>query len=352
MQQASQGAAQATGELVAQQNLRDVAQQIPGAVESGDFSQLAASAYGAGDPTILREVMQQQSAREKSAGKPSDKPLSGQLLRDAFPGMTDNWYKAAEMATSREQQRQEFAIVGSQKDRDEDRFLRRESQYEASRDKFTKSLESNLKKYRENLEAFDKLSQLDPMTNIGFWPQVSTIIKKVGMDAGALSDQDMSRFITATGQRTATQALQYLGAIDPSKTNVPPETIKAVTDVIAKMKNFSESKLKERAQIELKKQAKVRGDRVPDDLIKEAALEYGFVADKKNGDWQFGDEITTNKISARTEGNTGSEVQELLGRLDPKTQESAKAAIARFAQAKKPIPSEFVEKLRQLAGGK
>lgn len=366
MQEASAAAAQSTGQVLEQQKAQEneqlrkqLASRIPGAIQSGDLSQIAGEAYGLGDPTILREALGQQTALAKAAAKPGDAPLKGESLRAAFPGMSPDWYKAAETAGTRDQQRQEFAAVGaatgreeSLRDRDADRRLRQETQYENTRDKFSKSLDSKLKKYKEQDEAFEKLQELDPMTNIGFWPQVSTIIKKVGMDAGALSDQDMQRFITATGQRTATQALQYLGAIDPSRTNVDPQTIKAVTDVISKMKDFSEKKLKEEAQKELSRQSLVRGDRVPDDLYKEEALRFSLVANKKDGKWKFGEELSEKPLAANVETRgAGAELKGLLDKLPPARQEQAKAAIARMQQKGEPISEAFLNTLRQMAGG-
>lgn len=359
MQEASAAAAKSTGDVLDQQKamekeqlLKQLAGRIPGAIQSGDLSGIAGEAYGLGDPTILREALGQQSAMAKAATKPGDAALKGDALRSAFPGMTPDWYKAAESASSRDQQRQEFAALGSQVDRDADRDLRRETQLEATRDRFDKALDSKLKKYRENVEAFEKLQELDPMTNVGFWPMLTTIIKKVGMDAGALSDQDRNIFITATGQRTLTQALQYIGAIDPSKNNVPPETIKAVTDVISKMRNFSEKKLKERGAKELATQAEVRGDRIPDDLYKEKALEFGLVANKKDGKWKFGEEVPMSKgaVSVETRG-MGAELQGLLDKLPPARQQQAKAAIARMQQKGEPVSDAFLNTLRQMAGG-
>lgn len=359
MQEATAQGAQATGELLRKQNLREVAQQIPGALQSGDLSQIAGQAYGAGDPTLLREALSQQTELAKAAAKPQDRPLTGTMLRNAFPGMTDEWYQAAELAGSRDQQRQEFAAISAEKgrqgqsiDRDLDRQLRETNQREQSRERFTKSIEGNLKKYRENMESFERLADLDPTQNVNFWPQVSTIIKKVGMDAGALSDQDMARFIASTGQRTLTQALQYVGAIDPSKTSVPPQIIDSVQQTINKMKSYSEQKLKERAQAELKKQVKVRGERLDDDLVKELALDYGFVADKKDGKWQFGDEIELSKtpVSVETRG-AGADVKALIGRLSPEQKAAAEKKLAEFAAAKKPVSDAFIQKLRELAGG-
>lgn len=358
MQEASAAAAKSTGDVLAQQKTQEqeilrqqLASRIPGAIQSGDLSQVAGEAYGLGDPSLLKAALGQQASAAKASQKPGDVPLVGQELRSAFPGMSDKWYQAAESASSRTQQRQEFAALGSQLDRDEDRALRKENQYEQSRARFVQSLDSSLKKYRENLEAFERMQELDPMTNVGFWPQVSTIIKKVGMDAGALSDQDMSRFIAATGQRTATKALQYIGAIDPSKSNVDENTIKAVTDVIAKMKSYSENKFKERAQAEMKKRTEVGGTRLSDDLIKDTALDLGFVANKKDGKWQFGNEVPLSKGKVNFEGGSGAELQTLLGKLPPARQEQAKAAISRMQQKGEPITEAFLNTLRQMAGG-
>lgn len=357
MQEATAAGAKATGELLAQKQLMDkqrdlrtLAQELPAAIQGGDLSQVAGQAYGLGDPTIFKTAMDQQSEKAKlaaTAAKPGDSAITEDAtLRAVFPGMDDAWYEAAKTASSRTQQNREFTSLGSQIDRDADRGLRRETQYEQSKSRFVKTLETNLKKYRENVEAFEKLDELDPRSNIGFWPKVSTIIKKVGMDAGALSDQDMQRFITATGHRTMTQALQYLDLVDPSKNSVDEKTIKAVNDVISKMREVSEKKYQERGVAELNKQVKVGGKRLTDDLVRDAANEVKLVADKKDGNWTFGTEIAgkPQKVDLDVRGQQG--LIQMIRSLPPKYQAGALKRLEKFGD--KPVSKEYMDLLYKL----
>jgi hypothetical protein len=364
MQQAAAGAAQSTGALrdqvmgmQRQEGLQALAADIPGALESGNLNEIAGRAYGLGDPNILQAAIKQQ---QDGAGASSDAPRTLEQLKNLYGGYLED-AQIAQLAAlpSGDQQRKVASDIGqmigrkeSSLDRDADRALRKDTQLEQTRDRFDKSLDSKLNKYRENVEAFQKLQELDPYTNVGFWPQLTTIIKKVGMDAGALSDQDRNIFITATGQRTMTQALQYIGAIDPSKNNVPPQTIKAVVDVISKMKGFSENKLKDRAKQELKLQSKVRGNRVPDDLYKEQALKYGLVANKKDDNWEFGEEIQQSKkrLDPDLLKSSGPEVSGLIEKLNPRRQAQAIQELQRLQSEGKTPSKVFIDALKKEAG--
>jgi hypothetical protein len=368
MQDATAAAKQATGKFAAdtealsqKQDLRALASQIPGALQSGDLSSVAGQAYGLGDPSILKMAIE---GNMKAAKGGDDTPLTYQQLLD----LGADPQQAAVIATtpSRDRQRQELTAAGSIAsrkeqaiDRDQDRSIRSESQHELSRNRFVEGVEKNLKPYRKNMEEIEKLGDVfDLQDRSQWWLAATKILKTIGGEAGALTDSDLNRPFANTAWRNIQDLSTWMGAKSADANNLDPKTVQSIQNLVESAKAFNEKKLKERAQIEIKKRAEVGGGRLrdkdgnPSALLQDVAGEYGFVAAKGKNGLEVGDSVETGKRKPDIDLKGSADAMEMIRKIPAGQQAFAVKKLEEFSKAGKPPSPAFLQKLKELSGSK
>lgn len=369
MQEATGLAKQATGKFAAdtealakKEGLRALASQIPGALQSGDLSQVAGQAYGLGDPSVLKLAIEGQM---KGAGKPGDTPLSYQQLLDL--GASPEQAAVISSSPSRDQQRQELTAAGTIArgkemaiDRDRDAATRIRTQDELSRDRFEKSIDTRLKPYRKTLEELEGLdAKFDLKDRSQWWLAATKILKTIGGEAGALTDQDLNRPFANTAWRNVQDLATWMGARSADANNLDPKTIQSIQSLIDNARGFAKKKFDDRAKAEYLKRFEVGGERLkdkdgsPNHLAKEVAADLGFVVGKgKDGKVQIGESIETGTRKPDLDLKGSQDAMGLIRALPAGQQAAAVKKLEEFSKAGKPPSEAFLMKLKQLAGSK
>lgn len=363
--EATSAYAQGTDALQKQQDLRALASQIPGALSSGNINQLAGDAYALGDNSVLKNVLDQGAKINEAKAKAATNTgaMSLEDLRTNYPEIDDAKLVAlAKIPSFADQQKalNTGAQIMSREDsklaRQTDTQLRKEKYYEDSRTKFLDTIERNIKPYRKNVEDIEKLDQMDPNDRIQFWTTATNIVKKIGADAGALSDQDLNRPYANTVGKNVREIGIWMGQVDPSTISFDPRVIDSVKEIISKMKDFQNRKLNERAAIEIKKQAEARKGKLfdkdgnPTQLVQDVAAEYGQVAAKDSkGNFQVGTNIPTGKSKLDPDVG-GPDTMIMVQKLPPDRQAKFLQVFKRYSDQKEPVPAQVLEQLKLEAG--
>lgn len=359
---AGQAYGQQQQQMQATQDLRTLAQQIPGAIESGDYSAVAGDAYALGDNSILKGVMAQQSALAKAKNQPQDTPLTMEQLQQMYPTFSPEQLAAVATAPSRTNQRQELSVLSTYEGRNAQQQLVREAEGRreqdaqiSAEDAFTKNLRTELRKERDELQQLDKLAALDINDRSSFWMAATNMIKTIGREAGALTDNDIGRPFPMTGVRTVKDMLTWLGARDANKNNIDPEILQSVQDILKIARRKAEEIHSKKAQKVIQAEAISKRDRLMPNgqlspVIENAAQEYGLVAgfDDK-GKFVVGKEIPgrKQKLDFDTAGASADAVA-VAKSLPPDMQARALQMIKKYSDAGKPVPPEMIEKMRQM----
>ncbi len=345
--------------------LRDVAQKLPGALESGDLTGVAAQAYGAGDPLLLQNVLAGNLASQKAANSPGKTPgLQGDALRAALPGMAEDFYMVAQNIPTLEEQRQlaqtGSSITGAQAQRGLLRLgeeRREQSEQMKAQKDFTTKVDNALKKERDDLQQLERVANMDLSDRTQFWLAATNMIKTIGREAGQLTDNDVGRPFPVTGARTVKDLLTWLGAQKANINNIDPEVLESVQDVLRRATAKVDEQLQTKGIRVIRAEAIAGRDRLlkdknVDESIINAAKTIGLTAGfNDKGEFDVGKEIkkSSGKLSMESRGQ-GDEFQSLYEKLNPQQKLAADRKLKEFKDQGKPIPPGFVQRLKQLVG--
>jgi hypothetical protein len=375
MQEASAGAAQSTGalrdQLMQQERMKGLQQlsaDIPGALESGNLNEIAGRAYGLGDPTFLNMALKQQGEMAKGAMKPGDEPMDAQTLVDTY-GISPTQAQNIAQAGSRSAQVKEISTLSGAESKRAQASLARTAEErrldevnQKARVDFTNTVSKTLDPFRKEIKQLDELEQMDLGNTTAFWLAATNAIKTIGREAGALTDRDIGRPFPSTAIQNVNQLANWMGARDPSKTPIDPRTIKSIRDIISALKVKREQKFQERAKMEIEKNATSRRGRLVDaenksfdPVIEQAANEAGLVAgfDDK-GRFKVDSSVQRNKerLDPDLLKSSGPEISGLIQKLSPTDQAAALRKLEQYQNEGKKPPQAFIDRLKQLSGGK
>lgn len=347
-----------------EEDLRTLAQQVPGAVESGDYGGLAGEAYALGDPSVLQRIMAGQQSQQKLLA--SNQPgLDVEGLMNTY-GVPESVAKNLEKLSLDEQDRsakgwQAKGRLDEQKGSRREREDRQKVQnVEDARTQLTDRVRSSLKPLQQDLDKLSGIAQLDSSNATDFWVKATNVIKSVGAEAGALSEQDVGRPFPKNAGSTLRSLGRWMGAIDADKIDLDPKLVRRVDEIIKSAMEKKGEILRQKGLKNLKREALAKRDflidkdeKYVDDVIQNYANEFGTVARLNDkGELEFGERFESRETKDADLNKADPEVKQMITSLESEEDKNEASQILKEFMARGDTTSENYKRfINDLATG-
>jgi hypothetical protein len=363
--QATQKYAADTEALAKKEDLRALASEMPGLLQSGQVDQIAGRAYGLGDTATLQKVLTERTdATKAKAAAANDAGMSLEDLRVNYPEIDDAKLQSLANIKSFADQQKALntgaAITGNQLNREikyGDSQERKDDKLQKTRTDFSEKVTKGLEPIRKEVDQLSEIANRDFQDTTEFWLTATKILKSIGGEAGALTDSDLERPFPATAGRSIKTLATWMGARDPQKTPIDPKTIESVKGIVEAALANRKARLESRSAEEIQKGLTARRDRLVkadegyvDPIAQEVANSYGQVVSvDKNGKISVGKSVPqeSQKVKLDPDLKGGKDAMELINGLSDKNKAFALQKLRTF---KGTVPVAFMAKLKELQG--
>ena len=358
LSEGASGLRQKVGQMEQEKSIRDLAQQVPEAAESGDFSGIASGMLAStGDATLVRDLMQQQyKSKQAQMAQSMEGRLSPELIAGQL-GIPVTDPRVAEIANIPSIKDQQAAVrsteQGLSRRTREGRFAKDDE--EQARARFADKVDQKVKPYRTALEDITRLQNMDPQDRTQFAVLMTNVIKSIGKEAGALAKEDIDRPYLQDIRNQMTSLQQYWMS-DSNKVPFNPAQVRSTLGLLSKFEDYNRKKLKTRAAQAIQEQANVGGDRLFGKadkafVVQDAMDRYGVVGKRdKNGRFKVDTEITEKpKTDSDLKNAEPAVIDQLKTIKDPKTRGFYEEGARYFANKKDTTSADYKEFLRRLS---